>query len=540
MKGRDTITARKTNFPVDCQGPMPRSRKQILTSDVSMKRLPHRPNPFLGRITVCVLAFTLTGSGDALSRDDAAEPAEENGVVINDPRAFQGYTLFSPINSTMTFLIDMNGRIVRTWKGASTPCSLAYLLPNGNLLRPCHWEEQRQTIVAGMISPNGGRIQEFTWDGDLVFDMMAPADEFVPHHDIVKLHNGNLLVLASERKKLREVAAAGRRVPGALWSDLILEIKPTGKTAWEVVWKWRTWDHLIQDHDREKPNYGEVEANPGRIDVNFGLGFVAANPAEMAKLKSLGYVGGKVRTSEHWNHINSLDYRPDVDQIMVSVRSFSEVWVIDHGTTTVEAAGSTGGRSGKGGDLLYRWGNPAAYHAARVADQQFFQQHHAHWIPPGRPGAGNMLVFNNGNKRTDGEHSTVDELVLPMDTLGRYARGPKGPFGPDKPVWSYASPNKTDFYSFYVSGAQRLPNGNTLICSGAHGTFFEVTAEKEVVWKYVNPLWASFSTSGGSAAARDRCNHVFRAYRYAADYPGLLGKDLTPGMTVEAMLDRGR
>lgn len=494
-----------------------------------------RPRWFVTRTTVvAVLALNAAGPNAALSQGDAAGRNNEDGVVVNDPRAFQGYTLFSPLNSTKTFLIDMKGRVVQSWKGASTPCSLAYLLPDGNLLRPCHWEETRRTIVPGMISPNGGRIQEFTWDGELVFDMRAPADKFVPHHDIVKLANGNLLVLASERKTAREVSAAGRRVPGALRPDLIVEIKPTGKTTWEVVWEWRVWDHLIQDHDNDKPNFGEVAAHPERIDVNFGLGFVAANPAEMSKLKSLGYVGGKTDTGEQWNHVNSLDYRADVDQIMLSVRSFSEVWVIDHSTTTAEAAGSTGGRSGKGGDLLYRWGNPVAYHAAPVSAQQFYQQHDAHWIPQGRPGAGNMLVFNNGNRRPGDEHSTVDELVIPMDAAGRYARPASGPYGPDKPAWSHASPNKTDFYSFYVSGAQRLPNGNTLICSGAQGTFFEVTPEGETVWRYVNPLRSKVVAPNAQAAAPDRCNHVFRAYRYAPDYPGLAGKFLTPGETLEA------
>src|SRR5262249_38315392 len=158
-----------------------------------------------------------------------------------------------------------------------------------------------------------------------------------------------------------------------------------------------------------------------------------------------------------------------------------------HSTTKAEAAGHKGGRGGKGGDLLYRWGNPRAYRAGTKADQKLFMQHNAHWIPKGYPGEGHLLLFNNGNGRQGGNYSSVDELVLPVDAQGRYACKPGAAYGPDKPVWSYAAPNKSDFYSSFISGTQRLPNGNTLICSGANGTIFEVTPSKEVVWKYVNP-----------------------------------------------------
>src|SRR5262249_46567664 len=105
------------------------------------------------------------------------------------------------------------------------------------------------------------------------------------------------------------------------------------------------------------------------------------------------------------------------------------------------------------------------------------------------PGAGHILLFNNGD-RPDGRYSSVDELVLPTDSLGRYPLQPGKPSGPDRPVWSYTAPKKEDFFSSYISGAQRLANGNTLICSGANGTVFEVTPSREIVWKYVNPVKA--------------------------------------------------
>jgi len=143
---------------------------------------------------------------------------------------------------------------------------------------------------------------------------------------------------------------------------------------------------------------------------------------------------------------------------------------------------------GKGGDLLYRWGNPRAYRSGTKADQKLFNQHNAHWIKKGLPGVGHRLLFNNGPERPGGGYSSVDELVLPADSHGRYARKPGKAFGPDQPLWSYTAPKKADFYSSFISGAQRLSNGNTLICSGANGTIFEVTPEKAIVWKYVNPV----------------------------------------------------
>src|SRR5262249_34337502 len=135
---------------------------------------------------------------------------------------------------------------------------------------------------------------------------------------------------------------------------------------------------------------------------------------------------------------------------------------------------------------------PRAYRAGSVKDQKLFGQHNAQWVGKGLPGEGHLLVFNNGMKRTGGAYSTVDEVALPVDDKGHYEYTKGKAYGPDKATWSYAAPKKTDFYAPFISGAQRLSNGDTLICSGTNGTIFEVTAKDEVVWKYVNP------TKGGS------------------------------------------
>jgi hypothetical protein len=227
---------------------------------------------------------------------------------------------------------------------------------------------------------------------------------------------------------------------------------------------------------------------------------MVAKPEELDKLRAIGYVGGAGRRGQRpqsdWLHVNSVAYNVDLDQIMLSVFEFNEVWVIDHSTTTAEAASHQGGKSGKGGDLLYRWGNPRAYRSGTVKEQKLFGQHNAHWIARGLPGAGHALVFNNGMRRTGGAYSTVDEIVLPVDEKGHYEHTSGKAFGPDRAVWSYAAGKKTDFFAPFISGAQRLPNGNTLICSGPNGTLFEVTPKDETVWEYVNPA-RSESPFGG-------------------------------------------
>jgi hypothetical protein len=187
-------------------------------------------------------------------------------------------------------------------------------------------------------------------------------------------------------------------------------------------------------------------------------------------------------------HVNAVAYNADLDQLALSSPNFNEIWIIDHGTTTEEARGHTGGRWSKGGDLLYRWGNPRTYRQGTPLDQRLFFQHNIQWIPKGLCGEGHLLVFNNGSGRQPDEYSSVEELEPPTDKAGGYVRREHAPFGPDAALWSYTATNKSEFFSWFISGAQRLPSGNTLINSGAQGVVFEVTPDKEIVWKFVNPI----------------------------------------------------
>jgi hypothetical protein len=482
------------------------------------------------------LLLAVAASG-ALAQPPSPPPQAKTklGLIQNDPGAFRGYTLLNPMNKKTTYLMDNEGRVIKSWESQYNSMHAAYLLENGHVFRVAVLEGGERAFGGGPGS--SGRIQEFNWGGDLVWDFQFHNDKQYPHHDAAKMPNGNVLMVVWDKKTRDEAIAAGRdpeKVSNYVLPDSIVEVKPTGKTTAEVVWEWHLWDHLIQDHDSSKANFGDVAAHPELVDINFVEnpmgpgpggpgpgpggpgprpdGKAAATPkkdsakdaikkAEAEKLKTLGYVGSprarSQRVNPDWNHVNAIDYNAELDQIVVSIHEFSEIWVIDHSTTKEEAAGHTGGRSGKGGDLLYRWGNPRVYRAGTKADQTLFAQHNAQWIPRGLPGAGHLLVFNNGNNRPGGSHSSVDELVPPVDTSGHYTRESGKPFGPKEAVWSYSAPKKSDFYAFFISGAQRLPNGHTMICSGPNGTLFEVTPDKRMVWKYVNPVKGGFPPPGG-------------------------------------------
>jgi hypothetical protein len=517
-------------------------------------------------LTILLMLMALTQSfGDEPSQQPVPK-TKQLGVVLNEPGAFQGYTLVFPRQSKKTYLIDMQGRIVHSWESKYVPGQEAYLLENGHLLRPATLSND-EALFTG--AGGGGRIQEFTWEGEIVWNFKFHNEKQIQHHSITRMPNGNMLLIVWERKIAKQVIEAGVK-PEAAGSgekliDSLVEIKPMGPLGGQIIWEWHMWDHLVQDQDKSKSNYGNVALHSELVDVNyvwstaFGniaqfaappspKGDVAKPPAKndaLNKLKGIGYlgaVGGKKSAGviPDWTHVNSVSYNAKFDQILLSVRSFSEIWIIDHSTTTAEAASHSGGRGGKGGDILYRWGNPAAFRAGAASDQKLFVQHDASWIPDGVPGAGHILVFSNGSGRPDGNYSSVDEIVPPVDAKGKYTLAVGGKFGPEGPVWTYTAPKKSDFFAPLMSGAQRLPNGNTLICTGYGGAIFEVTPKAEVVWKYIVPNDAgsglgALINAGAFFGGRTEGNPVFRAYRYGKDYPGLTGRDLTPGKTLEEL-----
>ncbi len=454
---------------------------------------------------------------------NSTSTAKTVGLIFNEPEAFGGYTLLNRQNSKTTYLIDNQGRVVYKWEFGA-PVLFARLLENGNLLT---FPSPKASGAPGRYvkEVDRRRVREVDRNGNTLWECAQGS----MHHDALKMPNGNVLLLSRQYKTAKEAEAAGANPdfidPDGLMASHIVEAKPTGPANCEIVWEWSAWDHLIQDFDTSKANYGKVAEHPELIDLNFRLSELSTYTAP-----------------SDWIHSNGIDYNPELDQIILSPRHFSEVWIIDHSTTTTEAAGHSGGKGGKGGDLLYRWGNPQAYRAGTPDDQQLFWQHNIPWIAPGLPGAGNILIFNNGAEFSDfwRGYSSVDEIVPPVDGVN-YRLDPGLAYSPVEPVWVYTAATPSDFFSYQISGMQRLPNGNTFICDGVHGTLFEVTPAGKTVWKYINPLTGNGPLRQGESAPFElfnaerqrQVNHVFRAYRYAPEYPGLQGLDLTPGEPIE-------
>jgi len=471
------------------------------------------------------------GAGAAGS-STAAGGDVERGLLLNTPRATAGYTLFTPLLSDTTYLIDNDGLVVHTWKSDYAPSGSVYLLDNGNLLRGAR--EPGVAVFKG--GGQGGRIQELTWDGELVWDFAFASEDHLLHHDIEPLPNGNLLAIAWEAKSAEEARAAGLRpdlTPEAgVWPDMVIEIEPQRPSGGRIVWEWHAWDHLVQSHDEGLPGYGEPARHPRRIDIN-GAKPPEIDPEELEQLKALGYVPADAQPEDLGSdllHTNAVAYNAELDQIALSTPRLHEIWIIDHSTTAAEAASSSGGRWGHGGDLLYRWGNPAAYGRGDDNDQRLFGQHDVRWIPAGFPGAGNLLVYNNAVPEGEGSYSTVVELVPPIDPQGRYVLPGDAPFGPASPFWEYVPTDKLGFSSPFISGATRLPNGNTLICAGAPGRFFEVTPAGEIVWDYRDPHSGDVRMADGSTPhpVGEFTYAVFRATKVLPHHPALAGRTLAP------------
>ena len=278
------------------------------------------------------------------------------------------------------------------------------------------------------------------------------GNEFVQHHDLVPMPNGNVLFTAWERHTPQEAIDMGHdpaTLGNELWSEIIYEVEPVGATGGNIVWSWRAWDNLVQDFDPTKPNFGNPADYPGRIDINY------THPESI----------------ENWMHANALDYNEDLDQIVVSIRHWHEVWVIDHAP-------------GASGELLYRYGNPVAYGRGTPADRILWGSHNCHWIKPGLPGAGNLLMFNNGfNFSNLRDFSTIEEVITPLNPRMAYDLVDGQPFQPTSPTFIVDRVSGEQFFSNIMSSAQRLPNGNTFVCLGRPGRLFEYDENNVRVWE---------------------------------------------------------
>jgi len=230
-----------------------------------------------------------------------------------------------------------------------------------------------------------------------------------------------------------------------------------------------------------------------------------------------------------YNHFNAIDYNEDLDQILISVRNSDEIWIIDHSTTTAEAATHSGGIYGKGGDILYRWGNPFAYNRADISEEHLYGQHGTHWIKSG-PHAGKILIYNNGNGKPGTDFSTLEILSPVQNPDGSYPVPATDPYGPVDTEWKYGDGSQETFFSPYLSNGQVLSNGNFLINAGSPGYIFEIDENRDRVWEYVIPLFGDTPATQGSNVNN---NGTFRAYKFPKDFVGFEGVDLTPGEPIE-------
>lgn len=452
------------------------------------------------------------------------------GVVFCDNNTTEGYTLFAPIPSNTTYLIDQEGRFVHSWTspGEHRPALSAYLLPDGDLLRTANIASTAVGNFSG--GGTGGKLERISWDGTLEWAWEYSSETFISHHDIEPMPNGNILMIAWEDRTEQEALQAGRNPaiasdsPGGennVWPDHIIEIEPVGNDSANIVWKWHAWDHLIQDYDSTKDNYGVVADHPERININ--------------------YVGGTGNAAGRadWMHCNGIDYNPILDQIAISCRSMHEIYIIDHSTTTEEAAGHTGGTYGKGGDILYRWGNPQVYDHGLSSDQQFFAQHDVQWIETGHPYEGALSVFNNGNGRFPA-YSSVDIIVPPLDN-GSYILESNGTFGPSVASWTWDIGE--GMYSGSISGVDMMSNGHMLVTHGTKGTLYEVSTSGNVVWEYINPIGGSGAFTQGEEVpegnrAGSTANAIFKAQHISIEHPALTNVDSSTGTYLETWFDQ--
>lgn len=450
---------------------------------------------------------------------------EPNGPVLPgaDPRQDPGYLLVHEHCSSDDiqvggdlFLQAADGTRVHHWpRHLHAPETVsAHLRDDGLLVRtgcPENWLGVQCFPVGahGVISivePDGTVVWEY--------ELFEPGVR-VLHHDYEPMPNGNILVTVYSGRTFDDAVDELGWVdqprdvllrPADLqrwWSETILELEPdlaTGETR--IVWEWHSADHLVQDVDPARPNFGELGPGCRKIDMNY------------TRYPRYRFNMGQIM------HVNTVSYDSGRDQIILSSAMHGELWVIDHSITTDEARGPAG-------DLLYRWGNRSAYGGGPEADKILDWQHDIHWIPDDVPRTGDVLIFNNGARRPGDDspnphpdrlsfgkkaYSEILEVSLPVDDEGTWTWDEDDPLNGATITWDYNADGSRDWFSPFMSGARRRPNGNTVTALGYNKAIREVTLEGEAVLDF---------KPGGPG-------RTFRVVPIAVDHPGLARLGLGP------------
>ena len=403
------------------------------------------------------------------------------GTTIYQPdKTWSGYTVFNATGRSGAVLIDMNGTELRRWDEIwGFP---PRILPGGHIMGGVTEREPHQETVA---------VKQFDWDGNVVWQydraeqVQTEDGETVwssrQHHDWQREGNpvgyhspgtepsitsGRTLILAHKNGFDEEISDK------RLENDYIYEVSWNG----EVVWEWLASEHIDEfgfSEDARNAIYRSVEWNEAR------------QSADWLHINSASYIG-----PNRWYEGNDERFHPD--NIIISSRTSNFVAIID-----------------RTGSVAWRIGPDFRESQPLQELGQISGQHHPHIIPEGLPGAGNLLLFDNGGSAGYGPGNPGAPAGL--NTVTRYYSRVLeiNPVTLEK-IWEYSIPGGANFqfFSYNVSSAQRLVNGNTLITEGAAGRIFEVTVENEIVWEYVNP---HFSMENGR-------NFMYRAYRVPYDW----------------------
>jgi hypothetical protein len=438
------------------------------------------------------------------------------GLIQYDPAlSYEGYNLHYPHNQGNAYLLNNCGEIVHMWRDSIyRPGNGIWLSENGNL----YVTKGKNALSNSFIHAGGGgeKVEIRDWNNNLLWTYTINDSTQRMHHDIEVMPNGNILAIVWQYKNDAEAIANGRNpakltgsgaLGNGLWPEKIVELQPnlTNGTT-QIVWQWNVWDHMVQDFDSTKANYGIVENHPELIDLNYTL----------------------YDSTADWQHANAIDYNATFDQVMLSVPCFNEIWIIDHSTTTSEAAGHTGGLVGVGGDLIYRFGNPSAYRAPGTT--KLFYQHDAHWAEINFSSTnqeyGKVVVFNN---KLGPNYSAVHTFSPTFDTYEwEYPKDTNGVWGPNSFDWTYIANPPQDLYSTGLGAIQLLPNGNRLINEGREGRAFEITNSGQIVWEYKNPMKNGQPVAQYDSTLTPSINQQFRFLRYPTNFAAFTGRTLEP------------